>query len=273
MDRRPSGWRSHHYVLPLLLVLSGCKDDLYTKLQERDANEMLALLLDNGVDAVRVAAKDGTSTIQVEKEQVAYSINLLNAKGLPRQAFKNLGEIFQGSGLIASPTEERARYIYALNEELSHTISEIDGVFSARVQVVLPDNDLLQERSTPSSASVFIRHDANINVSALLPQIKMLVANSIQGLSYEKVEVVFVPAERPAVEQRPALAQAAKSIPVPLLAVIVGLAVAVFAVLSYLASSLVYRRRHSSPQRARLEGRPGVSTIGAVRKNTIGDAA
>ncbi|CDX17010.1 EscJ/YscJ/HrcJ family type III secretion inner membrane ring protein [Mesorhizobium sp. LCM 4577] len=272
IDRRPPGRRSCHYVLPLLLILSGCKDDLYTKLQERDANEMLAILLDNGVDAVRVAAKDGTSTLQVENEQVAFSINLLNAKGLPRQVFKNLGEIFQGSGLIASPTEERARYVYALNEELSHTISEIDGVFSARVHVVLPDNDLLRERATPSSASVFVRHDANINVSALLPQIKMLVANSIQGLSYDKVEVVFVPAERPAVEQRPASTQAAKSIPVPLLAVIVGLAVAVFAVLSYLASSLVYRRRQPS-QRARLEGRSGVSAIGAARKNTIGDAA
>ncbi|TKD47906.1 MAG: EscJ/YscJ/HrcJ family type III secretion inner membrane ring protein, partial [Mesorhizobium sp.] len=156
-----SGWRSVRLVmLPVLVALTACKADLYTQLQEREANEMLALLEDNGVAAIRVVAKDGTSTIQVDEKLLAFSINLLNAKGLPRQSFKNLGEIFQGSGLIASPTEERARYVYALSEELSRTISDIDGVFSVRVHVVLPHNDLVRAGATPSSASVFIRHDA-----------------------------------------------------------------------------------------------------------------
>ncbi|TJW31161.1 MAG: EscJ/YscJ/HrcJ family type III secretion inner membrane ring protein, partial [Mesorhizobium sp.] len=100
-----SGWRSVRLVmLPVLVALTACKADLYTQLQEREANEMLALLEDNGVAAIRVVAKDGTSTIQVDEKLLAFSINLLNAKGLPRQSFKNLGEIFQGSGLIASPT-------------------------------------------------------------------------------------------------------------------------------------------------------------------------
>ncbi|WP_245294227.1 type III secretion system inner membrane ring lipoprotein SctJ [Rhizobium etli] len=262
----PSVRRSHHYALLLLFALSGCKEDLYTKLQERDANEMLALLLDNGVDAVRVADKDGTNTIQVEKGQVAFSIDRLNAKGLPRQAFKNLGEIFEGSGLIASPTEERARYVYALNEELSRTISEIDGVLSVRVHVVLPDNDLLREGPTPSSASVFVRHDANTDLSRLLPQIKMLIANSIEGLSYDKVEVVFVPVQRPPFEQRPDLAQSDKSIPAPLLAVAVSLGVAVLTALSYLVSTLVQRGKKSSPDQSIAEGRSRVSAIEVVRK-------
>jgi type III secretion system YscJ/HrcJ family lipoprotein len=161
--------------------LLGCKADLYSKIQEREANEMLALLLGKGVDAARVVAKDGTSTIQVEERQLAYSIDLLNVEGLPRQSFKNLGEVFKGSGLVASPIEERARYVYALSEELSRTISDIDGVLSARVHVVLPKNDLLRQDATPSSASVFIRHGSNAKLSALLPQIKMLVANSIEG--------------------------------------------------------------------------------------------
>ncbi len=115
---------------------------------------------------------------------------------MPRQPFKSLGEVFKGSGLVASPVEERARYVYALSEELSRTISDIDGVLSARVHVVLPKNDLLRQDATPSSASVFIRHASNAKLSALLPQIKMLVANSIEGLSYDKVAVVFVPVER-----------------------------------------------------------------------------
>ncbi|TIL19524.1 MAG: EscJ/YscJ/HrcJ family type III secretion inner membrane ring protein, partial [Mesorhizobium sp.] len=77
-----SGWRSVRLVMLLVLVaLSACKTDLYTQLQEREANEMLALLEDNGVAAIRVVAKDGTSTIQVDEKLLAFSINLLNAKG------------------------------------------------------------------------------------------------------------------------------------------------------------------------------------------------
>ncbi|MBM2715367.1 type III secretion inner membrane ring lipoprotein SctJ [Mesorhizobium caraganae] len=278
MHSRPSGWRSLHFVvLPLLLALTGCKVDLYTQLQEREANEMLALLIDSGVDAVRVAAKDGTSTIQVDEKLLAFSINLLNAKGLPRQSFKNLGEIFNGSGLIASPTEERARYVYALSEELSRTISDIDGVFSVRVHVVLPNNDLLRAGGTPSSASVFIRHDAKANLSVLLPKIKLLVADSIEGLSYEKVEVVLVPVVS-AHEQRavPATvsAQASRFVPAPLLAIVIGVAAAVFVVACYLLASVLRRRRkQSSGKLSKVEGRSGVSAVGAIHKKIIGDTA
>lgn len=233
-------------VLPLLLSLGGCKTDLYTKVQEREANEMLAVLLSKGVDAVRVVGKDGTSTIQVEAKQLAFSIDVLNDQGLPRQPFKSLGEVFKGSGLVASPVEERARYVYALSEELSRTISDIEGVISARVHVVLPKNDLLRQDATPSSASVFIRHDSNAKLSALLPQIKMLVANSIEGLSYDKVAVVFVPVERAQRELPPAPAAASvqptKFISTPVLAVGVGAAGAAFGILFYLLLSTRGRR-------------------------------
>lgn len=265
-------------LLPLLLALVGCKADLYTKVQEREANEMLAVLLKNGVDALRVAAKDGTVTIQVEQTQIASAIDLLNGEGLPRHAFKSLGEVFSAAGLIASPIEERARYVYALSEELSRTISDIDGVLSARVHVVLPKNDVLRRDTTPSSASVFIRHDSRANLSILLPQIKMLVANSIEGLSYDKVAVVFVSVERPALEPRPAaaagFAQASGVISTPLVAVGMGLGGSVFGVLScVLLSARGRQRRQSSPKVGAVGGRSAVSAMEMIRKAIKPNAA
>lgn len=265
-------------LLPLLLLLIGCKADLYTKVQEREANEMLAVLLRNGVDSARVAAKEGTSTIQVEQSQIAFSIDLLNSEGLPHHTFKSLGEVFSGTGLIASPTEERARYVYALSEELSRTISDIDGVLSARVHVVLPKNDLLRRDATPSSASVFIRHDSKADLSILQPQIKMLVANSIEGLSYDKVAVVFASVERPALEQRPApataFAQAPGIVSTPLLALGTGLGGLVFGVLSYiLLSARVRPRSQSSPKPATVGVRSAASLIEVVRKAIKPNAA
>ncbi|MET4030993.1 MULTISPECIES: type III secretion system inner membrane ring lipoprotein SctJ [unclassified Bradyrhizobium] len=260
IGRRASVGRRFHILvaLPVLLSLAGCKADVYTKVQEREANEMLALLLRKGVDAVRIVAKDGTSTIQVEEKQLAFSIDLLNGEGLPRQTFKNLGEVFKGSGLVASPVEERARYVYALSEELSRTINDIDGVLSARVHVVLPKNDLLRQDATPSSASVFIRHGSNVRLSALLPQIKMLVANSIEGLSYDKVAVVFVPVERAQHElssaSAAASAQPAKFMSPPLFAIGVGGAGAALGVLSYMLLSTRMQFSRSSRKVGNLGG-------------------
>jgi type III secretion protein J len=193
----------------MLCALAGCQAELYSKLGEREANEMIALLHKSGIAAERSFAKDGTSQISVEQSQLAQAIDLLKANGLPRRTFTNMGEVFKSSGLISSPTEERARFIYALSEELSRTISDIDGVLSARIHVVLPKNDLLRQDATPSSASVFIRHDARAPLKSLLPHVKMLVANSIEGLSYEKVSVVLVPVERPTNEPAPSRAVSA----------------------------------------------------------------
>ncbi|WP_312012780.1 type III secretion system inner membrane ring lipoprotein SctJ [Bradyrhizobium sp. SBR1B] len=245
----PAGRRNYALVLlPLLVILAGCKADLYTKVQEREANEMLGLLLSKGVDASRVVGKDGTSTIQVEEKQLAYSIDLLNDQGLPRQPFKSLGEVFKGAGLVASPVEERARYVYALSEELSRTINDIDGVLSARVHVVLPKNDLLRQDATPSSASVFIRHASNAKLSALLPQIKMLVANSIEGLSYDKVAVVFVPVER-AQHEVSVVPAAVSAEPTKLIATHIAIgaggALAALGILSLLLSARGQRLRQS----------------------------
>lgn len=180
-------------AIGIALLCCGCQSELYSKLPEKEANEMLALLLRDGLSASKSQAKDGTQSILVEQSQFAVAVNLLKANGLPRTRFSTIDDVFQPSGMIASPVQEQARFIWALGQELSKTVSEIDGVLTARVQVVLPDNDLLKRNPTPSSASVFIRYDDASQVPSLVSQIKMLVANSVQGLAYDKVSVVLVP--------------------------------------------------------------------------------
>ncbi len=182
-------------LIPALL-LAGCQTDLYTKLSEREANEIVALLASKGIPANRTTAKDGTSTVHVEESSFADAVALLNSAGLPHPKFATMGDVFADTKLVSSPVEERARFIYALSQELSRTLSEIDGVITARVHLVLPKNDPLREDAKPSSASVFIKHVRNASVTALLPQIKTFVTNSIEGLTYEKVSVVFVPGNR-----------------------------------------------------------------------------
>src|SRR5690606_35222851 len=129
-------------VLLLMFLLQGCDSALYTNLSELEANKMLAALLGEGISAGRDLQGDGLITVTVPEDRFAEAVALLNEAGLPAQKFSSMGDVFKSNSLVASPVQERAQMIYALSEEISHTVSQIDGVLSARVHVVLPDNDL-----------------------------------------------------------------------------------------------------------------------------------
>lgn len=234
---RASGRRA--LVLGALLLLGGCKTELYAALPEQEANEMIAVLLQRGIAAEKVVAKDGSDSIMVDKSRFADAVATLRDSGFPHRNFETMGDVFKSGGLVASPMQERARFLYALGQELSATISQIDGVLSARVAVVLPEDDILDRSPTPSSASVFVRYDAASGVGKLVPQIKMLVADSVQGLSYDKVSVVLVPATRPVL---PVLRPAPVGVGEDLLAALAGALVVAVAG----AAMVVFRRPLSS---------------------------
>jgi len=181
-------------LLALISLLQGCDMDLYTNLSEREANSMVAVLLRDGIPAARKVQADGQLKVVVDEPRFAEAMALLDSAGLPQQTFANMGQVFKGNGLVSSPVQERAQMVYALSEELSHSVSQIDGIVSARVHVVLPDNDLLKRVISPSSASVLVRYDPATDINQLIPQIKTLVANGISGLSYEGVSVTAVQA-------------------------------------------------------------------------------
>lgn len=175
------------------LLLSACKEELYTDLTETEANEIVAVLQTSGTSASRTLDKDGQATVFVEASDFSSAVETLKAQGYPKRRYLTMGDVFQGDGFVVSQMEERARFIFAMTEELSRTIAEIDGVLTARVHVVLPTSDPMSRSREPSSASVAIRHHADASTEALQPEIKMLVANSIEGLTYDKVSVVFIP--------------------------------------------------------------------------------
>lgn len=180
-------------LLACLLVLSACKIELYRDLTAREANEMVAILLDNGIAAERRVDKSGLATVVIDENRFADAVHLLKGAGYPRETFTNTGEVFSNDSMIASPREERARFVYALSQELAETISQIDGVVNARVHLVLPDNSPFRQDRVRSSASVFIRHAESADIGMLVPEIRSLVANGIEGVVYDNVSVALFP--------------------------------------------------------------------------------
>lgn len=186
-------YRKPALIFAAVLALSGCKTDLYAGLSQRDANEMAAALMQAGIPAERRTVKAGEFTIRVDEAHFAQAMQVLETRGLPREQFKEFDQIFAGDSFIPTPTEERARLIYARNQELSRTVSEIEGVIRARVHLVLPERDPLAREVRPASAAVTIHHAPNTDVAGLTPKIKLMIANSVEGLAYERVSVSFFP--------------------------------------------------------------------------------
>lgn len=193
------------WTLPIvalcMLLLSGCSDrtDLFSGLSELDANEIIASLGENRISARKRSEKAGV-VVTIDSIDINRAVRILEAAGLPRQTRTSLGEIFKKEGVISTPLEERARYIYALSQELESTLSQIDGVIVARVHVVLPERIAPGEPVQPASAAVFIKHAASLEPDAVQRRIQQMVASSIPGLAgasasgSEKFSIVFVPA-------------------------------------------------------------------------------
>jgi type III secretion protein J len=182
------------------LMLAGCGErvELHRQLSEQDANEVVAELADKKIRAEKIAAKDGV-VVRVRANDISRAVRTLEAVGLPKVGRSTLGDIFRKEGVISTPLEERARYIYALSQELEATLSKIDGVIVARVHVVLPERVAPGEPVQPASASVFIKHDPRLDPDNIQPRVRRMVASSIPGMASaientQKLTVVFVPA-------------------------------------------------------------------------------
>ncbi len=179
-------------LFSLILLLTSCgKTELYTQLDEASANEMLSLLLRNDIQVEKMPGKKGMVSINVPVSEMGLAIEILKEHGYPKRQFKDMGEVFKKEGMVSSPTEEKARYVYAVSQEIAHTLSKIDGVLEARVHIVLPELSRTGDITNEASASVFIKHIEGVKLKSEIPKIKLFVNNSIEGLDYQKISVAL----------------------------------------------------------------------------------
>ena len=162
---------------PLMLLL-------YGRLAEKDVSEVLTAVQAAGVTYELGA---GGTSVYVPSDAV-YKLRIqLATKGVP--SGEGVGfEVFDRANFGISDFVQRTNFGRALQGELSRTISQIQGVRSARVLIVQPENRLLfSEVKAKPTASVFIEGSASIeSVNA----IRFLVANAVEGLRADDVAVV-----------------------------------------------------------------------------------
>ena len=177
-------------------MLTACgTQDLYAQLDEQQANEMVAVLRNAGLEADKEAREGANFAVVAPPSEFAHAITVLRANGYPRDSFDSIGHVFKKDGFVSSPVEEHARLTHALSQEIANTLSHIDGVIVARVQLALPDKDPLADKPAPAAAAVVIKHRAGVDLMGSVGEIKALVVNSVQGLPYDNVTVALFPAQ------------------------------------------------------------------------------
>jgi type III secretion protein J len=180
-----------------VLALGACDEPVYSGLTETGANEMLVVLANTGIRTDKEPEGKELWRLVVDSRNLSRALDVLAANGLPHASYPSLGEIFKKEGMVSTPTEERARLVYAISQELAGTIAAIDGVLNARVHLVLPEQDSFGNKTSPSKASVFIKHRSDVDLSDHLANIKRLVENSVQDLRYESISVFLFPSVLP----------------------------------------------------------------------------
>lgn len=188
-------------ALFLVLGLTGCDSatsPLHRGLSETEANRLVSFLDRYEISAGKTVERDGV-TVFVPSAELARAARLSSRAGLPRTDYKSFGAIFPKDGLISSPLEERARMTFAVSQQIEAMLADIDGVVSARVNVVIPERRNGRFSETPSAA-VLIRHLDGLETDMLTHKIRRLVASSVPGLvdaDPRQISISFVPVFRP----------------------------------------------------------------------------
>lgn len=186
--------RSRLAVAAGVLLLAACgRTPLYSELSEAQANEVQAALLAAHIDAGKTALPKGKGwSVSVADGDIPQAMAVLQSRGLPRQPQHTLEQVFPKEGFVSSPLEERARYIYALSQEVQQTLLQLDGVVDARVHIALPEQNVLEDKPPSASASVVVIETPGANLEARETDIKAIVVDGIEGLSdINRVTVKF----------------------------------------------------------------------------------
>lgn len=160
---------------------------LYGALSEKDASAIV-----NHLEAqnIEYELRSGGGSIFVPEKDVYKARMDVVSQGIVQGDAVGF-EIFDKSSFGASDFIQRTNFIRAIQGELARTITQLRGVNSARVMVVMPDNRLLLvNNDLETTASVFVDVGGGSISPAAVESIQALVANAVEGLAVGNVAVV-----------------------------------------------------------------------------------
>ena len=160
---------------------------LYASLPEAEKARVIDALKNAGVD---VTLDPTTGDVIVPVRDYHSSRMTLAAQGLPASipdGYEALADIPMGS----SRSVEQVRLKQTQEIELARSISEIEGLVTARVHLAIPEKSVFARASTPPTASVFVQMENGRSLSRQqVDAVVHLVSSSVPFMAKNDVTVV-----------------------------------------------------------------------------------
>lgn len=189
-------WGLKVAVLVTTIFLSGCKTELYSGLSENEANQMIAVLAHEGINASKRTGSDGSLSLLVKEDDFVVSVEMLKHNGYPRRQQKNVDDLFPSGQLVSSPMQEQTKIDFLKEQSLEKMLSSVNGVISANVSIASALHDESGRQVTPPSAAVFIKYADSVDLPVLQNQLRSLVNRSVPGVSWDNISLVLQSVER-----------------------------------------------------------------------------
>ncbi|MFO0594291.1 MAG: flagellar M-ring protein FliF [Myxococcaceae bacterium] len=188
-------------VAVLALCLSACATQIQHGLEERDANEIVSVLVARGFSAKKVPekGKKPTWSIELDDAEATEAMRVLTELKLPRPQRLKTQALAQSTGLIDTPQAERLRQLEAQEGDIEESLETMDGVASAAVELVVPAPPRPGQPAVASKASVLLRvqPDALERMQMQRAEVRALVAAAVDGLKSDDVVLVIDPVTLP----------------------------------------------------------------------------
>ncbi|WP_282298186.1 type III secretion inner membrane ring lipoprotein SctJ [Stenotrophomonas sp. PS02289] len=196
---RKVGWVL--FAMLALLMLSGCaRKPLLEGLDERQANEVIAVLLRHNITAEKLSAGKGGYQVQVAQRDLPESIELIQRNDLPSAPRSQVANAFPADSLVSTPLGERARLISAVEQRLEESLQLIDGVQSTRVHLNYDASIGGENRRTNPRrmhVAAVVAHAPDVDEEILMQSIKRFLRNTFDGIDYDNVSVILTEVEGP----------------------------------------------------------------------------
>lgn len=161
---------------------------LFTNVASQDAAAITQQLDSKGI---QYSLADGGATINVPRADVYKARMDLSAQGLPAASSQKGWGIFDNQPINTTKFQQEVSYQRALEGELSKSITTIDGVQAAVVNLAIPQKSVFKEETDNPTASVVV---STLPGKSLQPgqvqSIVQLVSNGIVGMESDSVTVL-----------------------------------------------------------------------------------
>lgn len=161
----------------------------YTVLYSGMATEEVAGAIDE-LEALGVPyeLQGGGSTILVPREQLYETRATMAAEGFSGETVPQGYELLAEEGLSVSDFRQRVDYQRALEGELAKTLMAMDAVENATVRLVIPEEELFEERQEAVTASVLLDPNRPLTEGEV-ETVSFLVSSAVEGLDVANLTI------------------------------------------------------------------------------------